>query len=144
MDIFFVQTKRKLLDETDVYCIVSLPDKVFNQAGAGVKTNLLFFNKGKPTENIWYYDLSDLKVRKRKPLMLGHFDEFFKLLPGKEESENSWTVTRKEIDDKNYDLKAVNPSKIEEVDTRTPEELINFIEEKGVEIQDALSKLKKL
>ena len=70
--------------------------------------------------------------------------EIFKLLPGKEESENSWTITRKEIDDKNYDLKAVNPNKVEEVDTRTPEELINLIEEKGVEIKEALSKLKKI
>ena len=64
----FVQTKRKLLDECDLWCIVSLPSGVFTQAGAGVKTNLLFFNKGKPTQNIWYYDLSDVKVTKRKPL----------------------------------------------------------------------------
>ena len=140
----FVQTKRKLLDECDVYCIISLPGGVFTQAGAGVKTNLVFFNKGKATENIWYYDLSDLKVTKRKPLTLGHFDEFFKLLPGKEESENSWTVSRKEIEEKNYDLKAVNPNKIEEVDTRTPEELISLIEEKGKEVQEALAVLKSL
>ena len=47
----FVQTKRKLLDECDLYCIISLPPGVFTQAGAGVKTNLLFFNKGRQTEN---------------------------------------------------------------------------------------------
>jgi type I restriction enzyme M protein len=46
----FVQTKRKLLDETDLWCIVSLPPGVFSSAGAGVKTNLLFFTKGGPTE----------------------------------------------------------------------------------------------
>ena len=141
----FVQTKRKLLDECDIQCIVSLPSGVFIHAGSGgVKTNLIFFNKGKVTENIWYYDMSDLKVTKRKPITLGHFDEFFKLLPGKEESENSWTVNRKEIEDKNYDLKAVNLNKVKIVDTRTPEELISIIEEKGIEIQEALSKLKNL
>jgi type I restriction enzyme M protein len=140
----FVQTKRKLLDECDLYCIVSLPGGVFTQAGAGVKTNLLFFNKGKLTEKIWYYDLSDLKVAKRKPLTASHFDEFFKLLPGREESENSWAVTRAEIEAKNYDLKAVNPNRKEIVDTRTPEELLNIIDEKGSKIQQALSKLRSL
>ena len=140
----FVQTKRKLLDECDLWCIISLPGGVFTQAGAGVKTNLLFFNKGKTTENIWYYDLSDVKVTKRKPLTAGHFDEFFKLLPDRGESENSWTVSRQEIEEKNYDLKAVNPNKVEEVDTRTPEELLDIIEQKGKEIQDALADLRRL
>jgi type I restriction enzyme M protein len=73
----FVKTKRKLLDECDLWCIVSLPAGVFTAAGAGMKTNLLFFTKGRPTRNIWYYDLSDLKVRKKSPLTLAHFEEFF-------------------------------------------------------------------
>ena len=140
----FVQTKRKLLDECDLWCIISLPGGVFTQAGAGVKTNLLFFNKGKTTENIWYYDLSDVKVTKRKPLTAAHFDEFFKLLPDRGESENSWTVSRQEIEAKNYDLKAVNPNRVEEVDNRTPEELLDIIEQKGKEIQDALADLRRL
>jgi len=54
----FVQTKRKLLDDCDLWCIVSIPPGVFSQAGAGVKTNLLFFNKGRPTERIWYHTTS--------------------------------------------------------------------------------------
>ena len=140
----FVQSKRRLLDECDLWCIVSLPGGVFTQAGAGVKTNLLFFTKGKTTENIWYYDLSDVKVTKRKPITAAHFDEFFKLLPGREESENSWTVTRQEIEEKNYDLKAVNPNRKEEVDTRTPDELLDIIEAKGKEIQEALAMLREL
>ena len=139
----FVQTKRKLLDECDLYCIISLPGGVFTQAGAGVKTNLLFFNKGRQTEKIWYYDLSDLKVAKRKPLTAAHFDEFFELLPSRGESEKSWTVTRADIEEKNYDLKAVNPNKVEEVDTRTPEELLDLIEQKGKEIEKALAALRK-
>lgn len=88
----FVQTKRKLLEECDVYCIVSLPGGVFSSAGAGVKTNLVFFDKGKQTERIWYYDLSDIKVGKKTPLTLGQFDKFFELLPARADSEKSWTI----------------------------------------------------
>ena len=88
----FVQTKRKLLDDCDVWCIVSLPAGTFLGAGGGVKTNLVFFTRGKPTETIWYYDLSDVKVTKRNPLTLAAFDEFFRLLPERGESNRSWTV----------------------------------------------------
>lgn len=69
----FVETKRKLTDECDLWAIVSLPGGVFSTAGAGVKTNLLFFTKGKKTEHIWYYDLSWVKVGKKTPLTLAHF-----------------------------------------------------------------------
>jgi type I restriction enzyme M protein len=69
----FVETKRKLVDECDLWAIVSLPGGVFSTAGAGVKTNLLFFTKGRKTEKIWYYDLSHVKVGKKTPLTLAHF-----------------------------------------------------------------------
>ncbi len=69
----FVETKRKLVDECDLWAIVSLPGGVFSTAGAGVKTNLLFFTKGRKTEKIWYYDLSSIKVGKKTPLTLAHF-----------------------------------------------------------------------
>lgn len=69
----FVETKRKLLDECALWAIVSLPGGVFSTAGAGVKTNLLFFTKGRKTEHIWYYDLSWVKVGKKTPLTLAHF-----------------------------------------------------------------------
>lgn len=95
----FVKTKRKLLDECDLFCIISLPGGAFTQAGAGVKTNLLFFTKGKPTEKIWYYDLSDIKIGKKTPLTLDRFDDFFRLLPERADSERSWTMdftTRRE------------------------------------------------
>lgn len=69
----FVETKRKLLDECELWAIVSLPGGVFSTAGAGVKTNLLFFTKGRKTERIWYYDLSWVKVGKKTPLTLAHF-----------------------------------------------------------------------
>ena len=139
----FVQTKRKLLDDCNVYCIVSLPAGVFTAAGAGVKANIIFFQKGKSTEKIWYYDLSDIKVGKRTPFTLDKFNDFFKLLPDRKNSSRSWTVTRKTIEKNNFDLKAVNPNRKIVEDTRTPEELIALIEAKQKEISEAIKKLKK-
>lgn len=70
----FVETKRKLVDECDLWAIVSLPAGVFTGAGSqGVKTNLVFFTKGKKTSKIWYYDLTHVKVGKKSPLTLAHF-----------------------------------------------------------------------
>ena len=57
-----------------------------------MKTNLVFFNKGRPTEKIWYYDLSAVKVGKKTPLTLAHFEEFFKLLPKRADGPDAWTV----------------------------------------------------
>jgi len=88
----FVKTKQKLLNDCDVWCIVSLPAGVFTAAGAGVKTNLIFFTKGQPTRKIWYYDLTDVKVRKKTPLTLKHFEDFLRRLPDRADSELSWTV----------------------------------------------------
>ena len=140
----FVQTKRKLLDECDLWCIVSLPPGTFSQAGGGVKANLLFFTKGKPTERIWYFDISNIKVTKKSPLNLTHFEEFAKLLTTRAESEHSWTVPRKDIEANNYDLKAVNPNRKDETDTRTPGELLDIIEAKGKEVSAALAELRML
>ena len=139
----FVQTKRKLLDDCDLWCIVSLPPGTFVNAAAGVKANLLLFTKGKPTETIWYYDLSDIKVGKKTPLTAAHFEEFFLLLPNRKESDRSWTVTRQEIYAKNFDPKAVNPNAKGNEDTRTPEELIDVIEAKGREVSEALAVLRR-
>jgi type I restriction enzyme M protein len=138
----FVQTKRKLLDDCDLWCIVSLPGGVFTAAGAGVKTNLLFFTKGKPTERIWYYDLSDIKVGKKTPFTLDKFEEFFRLLPMRGDSERSWTVERKVIEEKNFDVKAVNPNARGDEDIRSPEELLDLIEQKGLEVNEALNMLR--
>ncbi len=57
-----------------------------------MKTNLLFFTKGKPTEKIWYYDLSDVKVGKKTPLTLKHFEDFASMLAARDDSDRSWTV----------------------------------------------------
>ena len=52
----------------------------------------MFFTKGQPTESIWYYDLSDVKVGKKTPLTKAHFDELFQLLPTRGDSKRSWTI----------------------------------------------------
>jgi type I restriction enzyme M protein len=140
----FVQTKRKLLDDCDLWCILSLPPGAFINAGAGVKTNLLFFTRGGPTERTWYYDLSGVKVGKKSPLTIQHFDAFFQLLPARADSERSWTVTRAELESRGLDLKAVNPHAKPIGDTRTPEQLLEVIEAKGREVADAMTELRRL
>ena len=140
----FVQTKRKLLDECDLFCIVSLPPGTFVNAGAGVKANLLFFTRGGPTERIWYYDLSHVKVGKKTPLTRAHFEECLRLLPERANSERSWVVERKDMEAKNYDLKAVNPNARSQEDPRTPEELLDLIEAKGREVTEAVAALRTL
>jgi type I restriction enzyme M protein len=138
----FLQTKRKLLDDCDLTCIVSLPPGVFSSAGAGVKTNLLFFTKGGPTESVWYYDLSDVKVTKKQPLTIEGFTEFFRLLPARADSEHSWTVTRDELEARKLDLMAVNPNRKSTEDARSPEELLDIIEAQGRKIDVALADLR--
>ena len=66
---------------------------MFTAAGTGVKTNLLFFTKGRPTTRIWYYDLSAQKVTKRQALTFEeHFTDSMERLPERSDSERSWSV----------------------------------------------------
>ena len=120
------------------------PTGGLSSAGAGVKTNLLFFTKGGPTERTWYFDLSDVKVTKKRPLKLEHFDELFAPLPTRSDSPQSWTVTRAEIEARGYDLKAVNPTAKAPGDTRTPLELLDAIEARGHEVDAAIARLRAL
>lgn len=99
--------------------------------------------KGKPTEAIWYYDLSDIKVGKKRPLSMDRFDDFFRLLPTRGDSDSSWTVTREEIEVRYYDLKAVNPNAKADEDLRKPEEMLDLIEAKGKEVAAAVAKLRR-
>lgn len=150
----YVQTKRKLLNECDLFCIVSLPNGVFVNAGAGVKTDLLFFKKGSRTEKIWYYDMTltddfrPRKVNKGNPLELKHFADFqrrFALPDGHKDkiSERSWYLTREEIEARKYDLKAVNNNAPDFTDKRTPAELYKVIQEAQKEIEKELAELMK-
>lgn len=120
----FVQTKKKLLNECNVWAIISLPNGVFTSAGAGVKTNLVFFTKGTRTEHIWYYDMSALKVGKKTPLTPAHFAECKALLPSQADSEHSWRVSRSELEARGYDLKAINPHTQVVAPPESPAELL--------------------
>ena len=146
-EMAFVQTKKRLLEECDLWCVVSLPQNLFVNAGASSKTNLLFFEKGKPTQRIWYYDLSEIKVRKKLPFTLDKFDDFFERLKSDKESdklsEKSWFVDIEEIKKKNYDIKAANPS-IKERAIPKAQELIKIIEDSQERIDLNLKKLKEI
>ena len=120
-----------------------------------MKTNLLFFTKGRRTERIWYYEIAPppdasgaggsgrhRTFTKRYPLTLDHLGEFLELLPDRADSERSWTVSRVEIEERGYDLKAVNPHRVEDADTRTPEELLGEIAHHGRELENALAELR--
>lgn len=150
----YKQTKRKLLNECDLFCIISLPGGVFVNAGAGVKTDLLFFKKGRTTEKVWYYDMTlneefrPRKVNKGNPLEYKHFDDFlYRLnLPldhSEKVSERSWFQTLKEIEDKEFDLKAVNNNAPDFTDKRTPKQLYDIILEAQGEISKKLAELMK-
>ena len=83
-----------------------------------------------------------MKVTKKQPLTIDRFAEFFSLLPTRADSEHSWTVTREELEARKLDLKAVNPNRKSNEDTRTPEELLDIIESKGREIDVAIAELR--
>ncbi len=146
-ELAFVQTKKKLLEECNLWCIISLPQNAFLNAGAGVKTNLLFFTKGKPTQKVWYYDMSDIKILKKDPLTLNKFDDFLRRRHSPKEedkiSEKSWFIDIEMIKSKNYDIKAVNPNVKEKVIPK-PEELIKVIEDAQIKINEGLKKLKEI
>ncbi len=150
----YQQTKRKLLNECNLWCVISLPQGVFVNAGSGSKTDLLFFTKGQSTERVWYYDLTlagdfqPRKVNKGNPLTFGDFEDFFRRLaldPDDPErvSERSWYVPIEEIKRKSYDLKATNENAPDTSDKRTPEELMAIIEAAQREIAEGLKGLKR-
>ena len=148
----YKQTKRKLMNECDLFCIVSLPGGVFVNAGAGVKTDLLFFRKGKKTEKVWYYDMTlneefkPRKVNKGNPMEFKHFDDFLYRLKLPDDSkdkisERSWWSNREDIEAKLYDLKAVNNNAPDFSDKRTPMELYKIIDDAQKEIMKGLGEL---
>jgi type I restriction enzyme M protein len=142
-DAAFVLTKRKLLSECDLWCVVSLPLGTFASAGAGVKTNLLFFTRGSPTQSVWYYDLSWRPVGKRTPLCLGDFEEFFRLLPGREDGPRSWSRSRRDIEAAGYDLKAVNPHPSTPAEPCSLGELMGQVDESSRELRRHLQALRR-
>lgn len=119
-----VALREKLLTECNLHTVLDLPAGVFQ---AGVKTVVLFFKKGEPTQKVWFYQLNlNRTLGKTDPLNEQDLAEFITLQKTKADSENSWSVKVADLNE-NYDLSPKNPNKVEVVDERTPEEIAQEI-----------------
>ncbi len=142
-----VSLRKLLLENCNLHTVLDLPGGTFT--GAGVKTVMLFFEKGSSTKKVWFYQLNlDRNLGKGNPLNekdLAEFVELQKLaLSGAEgtaESENSWSIAIKDIDTKTFDLSAKNPNKKEEAALRQPQEILEemkALDEESALIMDSL------
>ena len=132
--------RKMLLENCNLHTILDLPSGVFT--GAGVKTVVLFFTKGQPTEKIWYYQV-DKHFTKTQPLTEADMQEFLALQKTKAESEHSWTLDISTLDD-SCDLSVKNPNKVEEVDERTPSEIAETILALGQENQTLINEIMEM
>ena len=139
--------KKKLLEECNVHTIVRLPQGVFNPY-AGVNTNLIFFTKGEPTREIWYYQLPLPEGVKQYTKNRGITHEEFlpvkKWWNNRKSNEHAWKVSIKEIRERNYNLDFKNPNGKAAAIHKSPEELVKEIEGKEKAIESALNGIKKL
>jgi type I restriction enzyme M protein len=118
-----VELRRELLENCNLHTILDCPSGVFT--GAGVKTVVLFFDKGKPTEKIWYYQLNlDRNLGKTNPLNENDLANFVELQKTFAESQNSWIIDVKDLNQETLDLSVKNPNKKEEKILREPSEII--------------------
>jgi type I restriction enzyme M protein len=138
-----VALRKQLLEECNLFAVLDLPGGAF--IGTGVKTVVLFFEKGKPTENVWYYQLNvGRNMGKTNPLNERDLAEFVEMAKTQELSENSWLVEADNINKDTWDLTASNPNRVEEVDSRTPSEIIAEIEKLDAQAAEALQAIKEL
>jgi len=145
----YQRVKKELLENYNLHTIISLPQGVFAnvspKGGTGPKTNLLFFEKGKPTKEIWYYEVQPPEGRKTytktRPIKDEDLEDAFKKWQKREISENSWIVKVEEIIKRDYDLSARNPNRILTKKNISPDILIKRISKKEKEIQKLLSKI---
>ncbi|MDL5053042.1 N-6 DNA methylase [Oscillatoria laete-virens NRMC-F 0139] len=138
-----VAIRKTLLENCNLHTVLDLPGGTFT--GAGVKTVVLFFEKGKPTQKVWFYQLNlDRNLGKTNPLNENDLEQFVKLQKTFGESENSWTVNVKDIDQTTFDLSVKNPNKKEEAALRPPHEILDEIkalDEESAEILNSISEL---
>jgi len=138
--------KEKLLTDCNLHTIVRLPQGVFNPY-AGVNTNLVFFEKGKPTKEIWYYKLplpEGLKqYTKNRGITAEEFEPVRKWWKKRVENDFAWKVSIDEIKKKNYNLDFKNPNGGAKVEHKEPEEIIADIESAEKQIVKLLGEIKK-
>ena len=135
-----INLRRELLENCNLHTILDCPSGVFT--GAGVKTVVLFFDKGKPTEKIWYYQLNlERNLGKTNPLNEDDLADFVELQKTKADSINSWSVDIKELNQETLDLSVKNPNKKEEKILREPSEIIAEMQELNRQSDEILKAL---
>lgn len=118
-----VALRKELLEHCNLHTVLDMPGGTFQ--GAGVKTVVLFFEKGAPTRRIWFYKLDPGRnFGKTNPLNDDDLKDFVALQAKFRDSDNSWTVDAKSIDKTTFDLSVKNPNKAEEAALRDPKDII--------------------
>jgi type I restriction enzyme M protein len=124
------RVRQKLLEDCNLHTIIRLPNSVF-QPYATVATNLLFFTKGTPTKEVWYYEHKlpegQKAYNKTKPIQAKEFDPIKTWWTDRKESDIAWKVDIKTIIDRNYDLDIKNPTKQEQNQEYNSLELIDLL-----------------
>ncbi len=135
--------RKELLDSCNLHTILDCPSGTFQ--GAGVKTVVLFFEKGEPTQDIWYYQLEpNRSLGKTNPLNNDDMKEFITLQATKPNTEKSWTVSINDIDTEGYDLSVKNPHKKEKNNLREPKEILDEIASLDSEVATILDDIRGL
>jgi len=139
----FQAIREELLQKFNVTAIISLPQGAFAQMGAGVKTNLVFFEKTGSTKEIWYGEMEG-KFTKTKVVQDNHLVDIFEKLKKREVTNNSWIIKIADIANKDFDLSPKNPLKILVEDNRAPKEVLAIINKLNAEINELTSGLEKI
>ena len=138
-----VSLRKLLLQSCNLHTILDCPGGTFQ--GAGVKTVVLFFEKGAPTRQVWYYRLDPGRnMGKTNPLNDADLAEFVELQKTFADSEKSWSVDVASIDAASYDLAVKNPNGGEEVTHRSPQEIMDEIAALDAESAEVLGKIRGL
>jgi type I restriction enzyme M protein len=138
-----VAIRKTLLENCNLHTVLDLPGGTFT--GAGVKTVVLFFEKGKPTQKVWFYQLNlDRNLGKTNPLNENDLAEFVALQKTFADSENSWTVNVAAIDQSTFDLSVKNPNKKEVVQLRSPQDILEEMRELDREADEVLESIANL
>ena len=133
-----VSLRKLLLESCNLHTVLDLPGGTFQ--GAGVKTVVLFFEKGAPTRKIWFYQLDPGRnIGKTNPLNDADLAEFVKLQKTFADSPKSWSVDAKSIDKTTFDLSVKNPNGGEEVTHRSPQEIMDEIAALDAESAEVLA-----
>jgi len=138
-----VSLRKHLLDTCNLHTILDMPQGTF--LGAGVKTVVLFFNKGEPTNKTWYYQLEPGRnMGKTNPLNDADMAEFMKLQKTFSESEKSWSVDIAGINSDTFDLSVKNPNAPEEAPLRSLQEILTEMDALDCETKALLESIRTL